>query len=632
MDKRKVPNLRSVQLKDGFFKPITKLVNERMLPYQYRALCDLNEGAEKSGAIENFKRLASGETQGHYGYVFQDSDIYKWIEAVAYSLISKENPVLKKQCDDVIDLIGRVQMSDGYINTYYQLTDITKRWTNLKDNHELYCAGHMLEAAVAYADATGEEKFLDTARRFVDHIDSIFGREDGKLRGYPGHEEIELALMRLYAYTGDEKALKLAKFFIDERGKEPLYFVTEREKLGLKPMVEHNYHYAQYHAPVREQETMDGHSVRAMYLLAGMIDVARETADQGLMEACERLLANTIEKRMYVTGGIGSTHHGEAFSFDYDLPGDTVYAETCASIALMFACKRMLMCRTKGAYADAMERALYNTCLAGMALDGEHFFYVNPLEVVPEASAKDPGKFHVLSTRPKWYGCACCPPNLARLLLSLGEYQYTLDENAIYVNLYLSSSAALKLEDGEKAINMKTEYPLDGHVEMTLDTGNYDVYLHLPAWCQRYTLSKPCEEIDGYLCVHGPFAQGEVLTFDMEMKPQRNWADIRVRDAAGCVALSYGPVVYCLEEKDNAPALHNLILPRTSQLSSEIDEALLGSTRVISAQGIRISQSEGALYRQTYSQSEEAVELKFIPYYKWCNRGENEMKVYVRER
>lgn len=629
-------NLKSVALSDtrvtgGFFADIQKMVREKMLPYQYRALRDENQGAEPSGAWKNFERAAAGKTDGHYGFRFQDSDLAKWLEAAAYSLTLWPDAELEQKCDEMIAMIAKAQMPDGYLNTYYQLTDIKKRWSNLRDNHELYCAGHMLEAAVAYAQATGKETLLDVMRRVIAHISTVIGPEEGKLHGYPGHEEIELALDRLYRYDGDEQALALCRYFIEERGRAPRFFGEEALRRGEKPMKDVNFHYSQSHLPVREQTTMDGHSVRAMYLLSGMIDLAKETGDESLLAACRTLMDNTARRRMYVTGGIGSSHRDEAFTFDFDLPADTVYAETCASIALVFACRRLLECEPCGFFADVMERALYNTCMAGMALDGEHFFYVNPLEVNPEASRLDPGKAHVLSVRPRWYGCACCPPNLARLLLSLSSYQYVSGERDIYANLYLEGEARVHLEQGVKKLTMRTGYPMDGRVELTVDEGDYTLHLHLPDWCRDFEVSHEYTVADGYVCIQGPFAAGETIVFDMHMQPERNWADLRVRDAAGCVALSYGPVVYCMEEHDNGAQLHNLLLPRTAALESHVEEGLLGGTRVITASGLRRVQGEGALYTQEDDSRLEEASLTFIPYYKWCNRGENEMSVYVRE-
>jgi Putative glycosyl hydrolase of unknown function (DUF1680). len=347
-------------------------------------------------------------------------------------------------------LIAKVQQSDGYLNTYFTIKEPDKKWTNLRDCHELYCAGHLIEAAVAYYEATGKKKLLDVACRFADHIDSVFGSEPHKKKGYPGHEEIELALIKLYRLTKEEKYLNLSKYFIDERGKRPLYFEIEAKERGntnffdlwnkLGPK------YFQVHLPVREQTTAEGHAVRAVYLYSGMADVALETGDKSLVNACKRLWDNLTKKRMYVTGSIGSMSIGESLTFDYDLPNDTNYSETCASVGLVFFAHRMLQIDPDRQYSDVMERALYNTVISGMSLDGKKFFYVNPLEVWPEACEKNKVKSHVKYTRQPWFGCACCPPNIARLLTSLGKYIYSKKAKEVFVHLYVDSELKEKFQ------------------------------------------------------------------------------------------------------------------------------------------------------------------------------------------
>ena len=374
-----------------------------------------------------------------YGFVFQDSDFYKWIEAVGYSLTQHPDPELEKTADAAIDIVCAAQQEDGYLDTYYILNGKDKIFTDLKDHHELYCLGHLIEGAVAYYQATGKDKLLKAAMGYADYTAECFGPEEGKCKGYPGHEIAEMALVRLYEATGDEKYLSLARFFVDERGSRPYYFDKEHpECVGNSPDGL-RYAYNQAHVPVREQEEAVGHAVRAVYLYAGMTDIARITQDEPLYSACEKLWDNMVSRKMYITGGIGGTHLGEAFSFDYDLPNDTAYAETCAAIGLVFVARRMLEIRPVSGYADVMERALYNCVLSGMALDGRSFFYVNPLEVNPEACHKDERKAHVKPVRQKWFGCACCPPNLARLLSSISSYAYTEKEDTLFVHLYMGS-------------------------------------------------------------------------------------------------------------------------------------------------------------------------------------------------
>lgn len=619
----------------GFFGPIFSGVREKMLPYQWLALNDQVLDGEKSYCIRNF-RIAAGLEQGeHGGFVFQDSDLAKWLEAVAYQLYLRPDPELEALADSAIDLVEKAQMSDGYVNTYFQLTDISKRWTNLRDDHELYTAGHMMEAAVAYWQATGKDRLLKVMRRMADHIMRVIGPEKGKLRGYPGHEEIELALCKLYDVTGEEKYLRLAAYFVNERGREPNYFVQEQNRLGreYKNSGAFGYTYGQHHLPLREQETLEGHSVRAMYLLSGAADVALRTGDESLSEACKRLYRNLTGRRMYITGGVGSSHLGEAFTFDYDLPGDTAYAETCASIALIFFCRRMLEIELLGDYADTMERALYNTCLAGMSLDMQRFFYVNPLSVDPYASRRDDRKKHVLPVRPKWFGCACCPPNLARLLSSLALYAFSVRDRAVCIHLYIQGDFTLKTLDGPVNLKVRTEYPRDGLVTLTLGKGDYDLLLHLPGWCREYGISRDGKHAEalmknGYVNISGPFGETEI-TLLMRMEPRRMYANERVREEIGKAALQRGPVVFCLEERDNGPCLHQLSLSRGEVLIFNADSSVPGSM-AIHAGGLRQKPASDELYTQTPGQKEPA-ELTFIPYYAWANRGENEMAVWVRE-
>lgn len=629
------PPLADVRITGGRMGPIQRMVRERMLPYQWEALNDRIEGATKSYCIRNLRATAGEIDAPHGGYVFQDSDVAKWLEAAAYALSLAPDDALEGRCDEVIALMASAQAEDGYLNTYYQLTDLSKRYTNLRDNHELYCAGHLLEAAVAYYEATGKDSLLRVVQRMLENIRAHIGPQEGKLHGYPGHEEIELALIRLYTLTGDPAALDMAAYFINARGQSPGFFLEELERRGEKPHPLFDERYFQSHQPVRDQETMEGHSVRALYLLSGMIDVARETGDAALLDAAKRLFDNTTQKRMYITGAIGSTHHGEAFTFDYDLPPDTAYAETCASIALIFAAARLMRLEVDGRYADVIERALYNTCLAGMALDGSRFFYVNPLEVVPEASRRDPGKRHVLSERPPWYGCACCPPNLARLLLSLGAYQYSVADRDVYAQLYFEGDATLTVGGERIPFRMETAYPDEGTVRIRTGKGDYALHLHIPAWCGRFTLTRAgrpisVAPIDGYATLAGPFADEEIV-LAMEMPAQRNYAHPLVRDAAGCTALSRGPVLYCLEAVDNGDNLHLLRLPRSAQVTAQPMPDLLGGVSVLRAQGCRESAEGTALYAATPPSCEEAAPLTFIPYAAWANRGENEMRVWVRE-
>ena len=510
-------SLRKIQITDAFWKNEMELVREEIIPYQWDALNDQVEGAEPSFCMRNFKvagkqneeRKEQGESfeepqytfrgfqalpedmdhleDKFYGFVFQDSDFYKWVEAVAYSLTQHPDPELEKRADDAIDIVCAAQQEDGYLDTYYIINGKDKIFSNLRDHHELYCFGHLTEGAVAYYEATGKDKLLKAAMRFADYIDNYFGPGEGKCKGYPGHEIAEMALVRLYEVTGEKKYLDLSYFFVNERGKRPYYYDSEDhpEKIEKGHEEDLRCFYHQAHVPVREQDEVTGHAVRGVYLYSGMTDLARIYEDQELYAACEKLWDNMISQKMYITGGIGATHLGEAFSYRYDLPNDTAYAETCAAIGLVFWARRMLQIRPDARYADAMERALYNGVLSGMALDGKSFFYVNPLEVTPEACHFDERKFHVKPVRQKWFGCACCPPNLARLLSSIGSYAYTEKEDTLYIHLYMGSTVQKEVKGETAEISVSSGYPWNGAVRVPVNgTGHpFTMAMRIPQWC-----------------------------------------------------------------------------------------------------------------------------------------------------
>ena len=635
--------LKSVRIADGFWGDFQRRVLDKVIPYQWEALNDRVPDADRSGCIHNFE-VAAGRKQGeHYGWVFQDSDLAKWLEAVAYALTLRPDPELERRADETIELICAAQQPDGYLNTYYIINGLDKRFTNLKDNHELYCFGHMTEAAVAYYQATGKDALLRAMVRFADCIDRCIGPEEGKLHGYPGHEVAEMALIRLYGITHDEKHLRLAKYFIDQRGQSPLFFEEEDRRNGNRFYWEHsNYRYQYYQAgwPVRSQRAAEGHAVRAAYLMSGIADVARVTGDDTLLETAERLWESATRRRMYITGAIGSTHVGEAFTFDYDLPNDTVYGETCAAIGLVFFARRMLELRPKAEYADVMERALYNGVISGMSLDGTRFFYVNPLEVLPEACEKDEGKRHVKPERQKWFGCACCPPNLARLLASAGQYMATARDDALYIHLYIGADMEATLGGQPLALRLSSGFPWRGDVrlEVTRGAAQGRIALRLPGWQQGYRLlvngeavSAPVE--DGYLLLDREWRTGDAVALDFDMPVTRMAADPRVREDIGRVAVTRGPLVYCLEEKDNGGSLHLLRLPREAAFTVREAPDLLGGVTVLTAEGRRQSAAwaGNALYAPAEPREETSQTLTFIPYYAWANRGVGEMCVWVRE-
>lgn len=662
-------SLRSVTVTDSFWKHQMELVRKEVIPYQWDALNDRIPEAAPSFCMRNFK-LAGKITKNRrelgdkyvekiwslktfetlpedmnnmedrfYGFLFQDSDFAKWIEAVGYSLTQHPDAELEAIADEAIDIVCAAQQDNGYLDTYYIINDMSKIFTNLRDNHELYCFGHLTEGAVAYYQATGKDKLLNAARRYADFIYANFGEEEGKLKGYPGHEIAEMALVRLYEATGDKKYLDLCNFFLDQRGVKPYYFDGEHPEAVKKGHEnDDRYHYHQAHRPVREQDEAVGHAVRAVYLYSGMADAARLNHDEKLWEACEKLWDSITNKKMYITGGIGGTHLGEAFSFNYDLPNDTAYAETCASIGLVFFARRMLEMKIDNKYSDVMERAFYNGILSGIALDGKSFFYVNPLEVLPEACHKDERKRHVKPVRQKWFGCACCPPNITRLVSSIASYAYTENDDTLFVHMYMGGELDKTVGEETVHISINSEFPWNGRVSIKVNSDKslkYTLACRIPGWCDSYTLNgagnASCELKNGYLYITKEWSDGEeiILNFDMPIKLMQS--NTAVRENEGKLAVMRGPVVYCLEEADNGKNLHNLCLNPAEGGSIAVSEELGMPMTMITMHGRRYKDSDNSagLYNTYSANSYDNTMLKFVPYYAWNNRGEGEMKVWT---
>lgn len=634
-----------VMVEDAFWSNYKKLVAEKVIPYQWKALNDQLSGTAPSHAIENF-RIAAGEAAGdYYGTVFQDSDVAKWLETVAYSLRRFPDPDLEKAADDVISLMGRAQAVDGYLNTYYMLVEPENRWTNLRDNHELYCAGHLIEAAVAYYETTGKRAFLAIVEKYVKLIRNTFGIEEGKLRGYPGHPEIELALLRLFDLTGNAEHLELAAYFIQQRGQEPHYFDMEKERrrnLDAAPTWNDRhtnfglgYAYMQAHLPVRQQTEAVGHAVRAMYLYAAMAYLARRTDDAQLQAVCDALWEDVTNRKMYVTGGLGSAVNGEAFTDPYDLPNDSMYCETCASVGLVFWAKQMLLLSPDRKYADVLERAIYNGTISGMDLEGERFFYVNPLEVnAYQGGRKD--QEHVKQERQKWFACACCPPNLARLLASIEDYAFTQTGDTLYTHLYMAGSVQTRIGELPVKLMQKHHYPWDGSITVTVEgTGQFKLAFRIPGWCEGAAVSINGEAlaaddlVDGYLVLERMWKLGDKIELFLPMPIMRVYSNPKVGMNQGQAALQRGPVVYCIEEKDNGSNLSGLRLPRESTFTISYREDLLKGVVKLEADAFRIVKTEH-LY-QTGTPEAERVSIHAIPYFAWGNRGTGEMRIWIYE-
>ena len=663
-----------VKIEDAFWKGKQKLVREEVIPYQWKALNDQIPDAAPSFCMHNFRaavhlnnrreeqrenfhppvysyrgfeRLPEkpGELGDEfYGFVFQDSDFYKWVEAVGYSLIQHPDAELEATADQAIEIVAAAQQPDGYLDTYYILNGQDQIFTNLRDFHELYCLGHLIEGAIAYFQATGKDRLLQVACRYADYAASKLGEGEGKKRGYPGHEIAEMALLQLYEVTGEPRYLELCRFFINERGRRPYYFDFEHPE-DVKPGDDSlRYSYHQAHLPVREQTEAVGHAVRAVYLYSGMAELARVDGDDSLLKACRTLWDSTTGKKMYITGGIGGTHIGEAFSFDYDLPSDTAYAETCASIGLIFFAGRMLQLEADVRYADVMEKALYNGVLSGIALDGKSFFYVNPLSVDPVACHKDERKAHVQPVRQKWFGCACCPPNLARLISSVGRYAYTSTEDTLYIHLYIGSNLKLQTPAGEVTVKVRSNFPYNGKVSIQVGgqgaaSGKWTLALRIPGWCKDWKSSgfsvEDARLEKGYLYITREWKPDETLELDFPMEVRLMQANPHVRETEGQLAVTRGPVVYCLEEKDNGSNLHLLALSYDAKTRTEPFSIEGEQFPAILADGWREKQqpdAENGLYCEAAPVEYEPVELKFVPYYTWANRGENEMTVWVHRK
>jgi uncharacterized protein len=625
-----------VTIKGGFW-------GERQEVNRTSTIPAIHSQLEKIGHIDAWK-LGWKTGMPKQPHVFWDSDLAKWMEAASYSLAQHPDSQLEAQLDEIISSMRDIQMADGYLNSHFINVEPQNRWKNLRDNHELYCAGHLIEAAVAHFQATGKRNFLEVIQRYADHIDSVFGAKEGQLRGYCGHPEIELALVKLGEATADERYLRLSQFFVDERGREPYYFDREAAARGEDPKAfwAKTYEYCQAHKPLRDQHLPVGHAVRATYLYSGMADLGRLTGDEALLAACRRLFANVAEKRMYITGGLGSSAGNEGFTYDYDLPLESAYAETCAAIGLIFWAQRMTRNECAGYYADVLERSLYNGALSGVALDGSHFEYVNPLALHREGEYLNSSRpWGIYSAhRLPWYACACCPPNLARLIASLGGYIYSESESAASVHLFVESETSLNVAGQVVHISQDTTYPWDGGVLFTIEPEReaiFDLNLRLPGWCNQVELcvngeSFPLVSERGYLILRRKWQKGDRVEYHMEMPVKRNYAHPRVRDCRGMTALSRGPLIYCLEGVDNGNMLNSVGLPRKAVFTTHFEPHLLGGIVTIEAEGYRMQEKgwDSRLYRKSRADMLPA-RLRAVPYYTWDNREEGDLAIWITE-
>ncbi|MBO5617820.1 MAG: glycoside hydrolase family 127 protein [Pseudobutyrivibrio sp.] len=639
--------ISDIKITDGFFNKYRDLVGNVIIPYQWDVLNDRLEDVETSHCIENFK-IAAGLSDGKFeGAVFQDTDLAKWLEAVGFYLAAYgRDEKLEAMADEAIDLIEKAQQPDGYLDTYFIINAPDKKWKNLCEGHELYTAGHFMEAAVAYYEATGKRKIIDVVCRLADLLCDVFGEEEGKCHGYPGHPEVEVGLVKLYRTTGEKKYLDLAKHFIDIRGVGENYFLKEEKQPDFERIFPEfaNYDpsYSQSHLPVREQKTAEGHAVRAAYLYSAMADVAVETNDKELLDACKILWDDMVHRRMYVTGSIGSSGWLERFTTDYDLPNDCNYSESCASIALAMFGKRMGEITGEAAYFDEVERALYNTVLSGIAMDGKGFFYVNPLEVWPSACMDHTSRLHVKSERQKWFGVACCPPNIARTLASLGQYIAYTSDNKIYLNMYVSSQIKAEVSGKEVRLDIKSEIPWNGKVSVHVESDEQMVgtlTLRIPYYAKNPKICVSGAGLDmkqdkGYINVTLSGTSMDV-SYQFDMHARFVHSNPKVRADVGKLAIMKGPLVYALEQIDNGENLANIFVSGKTKLQEEFDKDILGGTTRITFNAQRIKEEgwdSSKLYGEVESDFEE-VKLTAIPYCYWGNRKKNEeMLIWMKER
>lgn len=606
----------NVHFTGGFWKEKQDMIRDITLDAVYNRF-------KETRRFEAFNCQPDPEDK-QFPHIFYDSDTAKWIESAAYILELGENQELETRVDEMIDTICAHQLPNGYFQSHFLACEPENIFTRQGD-HELYCMGHLMEAAVAYYQATGKDKLLRAACRMADCIEHAFVIEKTAKFPCSGHEEIELALVRLYECTGEERYLRLAEHFLNIRGcaKNSSYDWCLDS-------------YFQAHQPVREQETAEGHAVRAVYLYNSMARVAEKTDDEKLYNACQKLFRNITERRMYITGGIGSSHVGEAFTIDYDLPNLTAYTESCAALGLALFAGQMNRLETDARYSDVVERVIYNGFLSSVSLDGRKFFYENPLEIDPLLHQKDMSvspqnaeRFPIME-RLEVFGCSCCPPNITRFIPSIGNFMYSVDDDAVYVHQYAESNASFSVKDQPVSITQKTQYPYNGTVELTVQN-IANLRLRIPGWCRSWTVT-----VDGAVVTPTLEKGFALLQLDagkhtvqlqLDMPVERIAANPKVQYDAGRIAVTRGPLVYCLEAVDNGSYLRDVRLPSNATFQVEKDD-LLG-VYTLRTTGLRRVQEENAPLYAPLTADTTTTDLTFIPYFAFANRGASEMIVWI---
>ncbi len=608
-----------VTINDAFWSPKLRTVSDVTL----KACIDYTEN--KTGRIRNFEKVARGEKGNHEGIYYDDSDVYKALEAMAYSLRNNPNPSIEKVADEWIDKIAAAQLKDGYLNTYYTLMGLDKRWTDM-EKHEDYCAGHLIEAGIAYYNTTGKRKLLDVAIRFANHIDETFRMQNRNW--VSGHQEIELALMKLYHETSNKRYMELAKWFLDQRGHGYGKGVIWDQWKDPK--------YCQDDIPVKDQKEITGHAVRAMYMYTGAADVAAVTNDVGYVNAMKRVWEDVVFRNMYITGGIGAQARNEGFGVDYDLPNEDAYSETCASVGMVFWNQRMNMLSGESKYVDVLERSLYNAALDGLSLSGDRFFYGNPLASTGTHSRRE------------WFGTACCPSNIARLVASLGNYIYNTSNDGMYVNLFIGSNTKLKLNGTDVAVKMESGYPWNGQAVLSVDPARsraFTVNLRIPGWLNEpapgelyhYADKKNVQPVikvngkpvkytndHGYAKISRTWKKGDKVSIEFPMEVRMLASRPELKQNEQRIALQYGPLVYCIEGKDNGGEAWNVVLPDHPVFKVNHKGDFLGGVNTIEFDALVAEVSNDSKSVNTISKTVTA-----IPYFAWNNRGANPMQVWL---
>ena len=608
---------------------------------------------EDTGRIRALTQDLKNDEEHH---IFWESDLAKWLEAVFVSLQKNPDKELNKCAENLTEKIMSNREENGYLNSYFTFFEPENKFQNLKVRHELYCAGHLMEAALEHLKLNGTRRFYDAMERCMDHIGSTFGIEPGKKRGYPGHQEIELALLKAYEQTGKQKFLDLADYFLSERGSKPHYYDEEERQLKLKEKEldlsdypseirdfismlnsgeDKNYNYLQAHDLPVNQKTAEGHSVRALYMYTAMADLARIKKDPMMLQACKSLWRNIVDRRIYVHGGVGSSHIGERFTFDYDLPNDIAYAETCASIALMFFAERLSRIERNSEYTDIIEKVLYNTILASTSANGKGFFYDNYLECIPEFLVFHQRRHGI---RDEYHTCSCCPPNITRLIADLGRYIYSSCSEGINVHQYISSESSFKIDGDSVHLKQDSGFPWKGSSNLTLNKVSgkeFSLFIRVPEWDQNMKVeingnNVSFKKIKGYAQIKRTWKEGDEVSLSFDLKPRvaRSLSKVRYNVQRACVFR--GPLLYCMESIDNGPYLNQILMNQDQKLEA-VDDELFEGCISLSGDMIRLNDSTDVLYSSSKPELRK-TKVKLIPYFLWANRGENEMLVWINEK